>query len=67
MNLGNALTAELARGKGHMEGPFLSFAKRVWIAVGVMCIGLLLFAPQVLLLFGEGYRQAGTEILRILT
>ena len=66
LNLGNALTAEVTRSMGRLGAPPRSFESRVWIAVGVMSLGFLVFAPQVLLLFGQRYRESGTEILRIL-
>jgi O-antigen/teichoic acid export membrane protein len=67
LSLGNPLTAELARSEGRLTGPPRAFVKRVWIAVGLMSLGLLVFAPQVMLLFGERYRESGTEVLRILS
>ncbi|MGN6167337.1 MAG: lipopolysaccharide biosynthesis protein [Solirubrobacteraceae bacterium] len=66
LNLGNALTAEVARTAGALTGPGRAFVQRVLLFVAAFSAVLLALAPQLLAIFGARYRAHGVVTLRLL-
>lgn len=66
LNVGNALTAEVARTAGALRGPGRAFVQRVVLLVAAISGLLLALAPQVLEIFGARYRAHGVVTLRLL-
>jgi hypothetical protein len=65
LNLGNSLTAELARTKGRMTAATKLYLGRVWVTVAVISGVLCVLAPLILQVFGDEYRTGGAIILRL--
>jgi hypothetical protein len=63
--LGNSLTAELSRTDGMMTPATRSHLLRVWAAVGFLAVVIFAVAPEVLQVFGDKYKAAGSIVLRI--
>lgn len=66
LNLGNTLTAEVARTGGVLTGPGRAFVQRVVLFVAAFSALLLALAPQLLAIFGARYRAHGVITLRLL-
>jgi len=66
LNLGNTLTAEVARTAGALRSPGRAFVKRVLLLVAAIGVLLLALAPELLAIFGARYRAQGVVTLRLL-
>ncbi len=66
LNLGNVLTAEVARAAGALRGPGRVFVQRVVFLVAAISALLLALAPALLAIFGARYRAQGVLTLRLL-
>jgi hypothetical protein len=66
LNLGNSLTAELARARNTISRPARTFIARVIAGVVILSGLLFILAPFVLQVFGGSYRSGGAIILRVL-
>jgi O-antigen/teichoic acid export membrane protein len=61
-----ALTVEGSFASSRLRELTLSLVKRLVILVGPVVVGLLIFAPILLLFFGRAYAEHGTTVLRLL-
>ncbi len=66
LNLGNALTAEVARAAGALGAHGRAFVRRVVLFVAAISVVLLVGAPQLLAVFGARYRVHGVMTFRLL-
>ena len=61
-----ALTVEGSFAASRLRDLTLSLGRRLLILVGPVIVGLIIFAPIVLLFFGRAYAEHGTTVLRLL-
>lgn len=66
LNVGNTLTAEIARADGVLTPQAAQFLRRVLLAVAAVAILGFACSPWILALFGGHYRAASTWVLRLL-
>lgn len=66
LNVGNTVTAEIARDHGRVGPHAVKTLVRVWLLVVVGCVTIAVLAPHLLQLFGGHYRSHGGTALRFL-
>lgn len=66
LNVGNAITAEVTRNGGRVDRHAARFVAGYWLLVVAGSIFIVVFAPQVMAIFGRHYRSGSAIALRLL-
>jgi O-antigen/teichoic acid export membrane protein len=66
MNVGNAITAEVTRNGGRVDRHAARFVVGYWLLVLAGSILIVVFAPQVMAIFGRHYKSGSSIALRLL-
>jgi hypothetical protein len=66
LNVGNAITAEVTRNGGRIDGHATRFVVGYWLVVLVGSLVIVAIAPQVMAVFGRHYKTGSASVLRML-
>ncbi len=66
LNIGNTITAEIARSAGRLTDETVRHLYRTWLLVLFGSLVIAIFAPQILALFGRHYHGSTELVLRLL-
>jgi O-antigen/teichoic acid export membrane protein len=66
LNVGNAITAEVTRNGGRVDRHAARFVAGYWLLVLAGSIFIVVFAPQVMVIFGRHYKSGSAIVLRLL-
>jgi O-antigen/teichoic acid export membrane protein len=66
MNVGNAITAEVTRNGGRVDRHAARFIVGFWLLVLAGSLFVVVFAPQLMAIFGRHYKSGSPIVLRLL-